>query len=303
MKISKVKLAILALIFANIIWGAGFPIYKWSLESIPPFTFVFFRLFVGGLVILPFVIHRLKISIKDLPYIITMSIIGVTIPITFLFLGLEKTTSLNGPIIASSGPILLILFSMFYLREKTKPKVIIGTVVSLLGIFAIIFQPLLTQGFDGAILGNLFLVIAAVGSVIHTVMLKKLLNRYHPLTLIFWYFVISGLPLIPFVMVESQPHGFLGSLDTQGLIGLIYGVFIASALAHVLNAYGLKHIAASETGVFAYVDPIAAALIALPLLGEVITPSYLLAALLVFLGIFIAEGRVHYHPLHRLIRN
>lgn len=299
MRLSKYKLAILALIIANIIWGASFPIYKWSLENVPPYTFSFLRLFLGGLLILPLTLHKLTIKKEDIPQVLVLSFFGVTIPITSIFLGLQLSSSINAPIILSSGPIFLIIFAMAFLKEHPKKKVVLGTLVSLLGVFIVIFRPVFENGF-GSVVGNLLFLLTALGSVFHTVMLKKMLDRYSVLTLTFWYFVLAALPLLPLVFAEAQTTGFVQTLNYQGLIGILFGIVFASFLAHILSNYGLKQIPASETGVFSYVDPIAAILIAMPLLGEKITPVFLIGSLLVFLGILVAEGRLHYHPLHKL---
>lgn len=300
MQFSKYKLAILALILANIIWGASFPIYKWSLENVPPYTFSFLRLFLGGLLILPLTLHKLTIKKQDIPQLLVLSFFGITIPITSIFLGLQLSTSINAPIILSSGPIILIIFAMAFLKEHPKKKVVLGTLVSLFGVFIVIFRPVFEAGFSGSVVGNLLFLLTALGSVFHTVMLKKMLDRYSVFTLTFWYFVLAALPLLPLVFAEAQTIGFVQTLNYQGLIGILFGVVFASFLAHILSNYGLKQIPASEVGVFAYVDPLAAILIAMPLLGEKITPVFLIGSLLVFLGILVAEGRLHYHPLHKL---
>ena len=109
MQLGKIRLAVLALILANIIWGASFPIYKWSLEIIPPFSFAFFRFFIGALIILPLVLKSLKIEKEDIPKLILVSIVSVTIQIPLLFFGLKLSPSINAPIIISSGPIFLII--------------------------------------------------------------------------------------------------------------------------------------------------------------------------------------------------
>ena len=80
----------------------------------------------------------------------------------------------------------------------------------------------------------------------------------------------------------------------------MYGIFLASAFGHALYAFGLSKIHANESGVFAYIDPVATALVAVPLLGETISIWYLIGSVLVFGGIFIAEKRIHYHPFHKL---
>ena len=299
-QLGKIRLAVLLLILANVIWGASFPIYKWSLEVIPPFSFAFLRFFIGALIILPFVIKSLKVSRQDIPLLVLVSIFSVTIQIPLLFLGLNLSPSINAPIIISSGPIFLIIASVLFLKEKLRLKVLLGTLVSLFGVLAIILRPFFEGGFstDG-ILGNFFIFIATFCGVVQAIGLKKIMVRNNPLTVTFWMFLIGSLPLLPLALREAEKFDIF-AINTQGAIGLIYGIVLAAVLAHYFLAFGIKYIKASEVGVFTYVDPIATIVIAVPLLHEAITFTYLIGAALVFLGIFIAEGRVHYHPVHKL---
>jgi drug/metabolite transporter (DMT)-like permease len=298
--LGSVQKSVLYLILANIIWGASFPIYKWSLEEVPPFTFVFIRFFVAALIILPFIIKRLKILRQDYKNLILVSIIAITIQIPLLFFGLKLTPSINAPIIIAFGPIILIIASIIFLKEKPNPKVISGTIISLLGVFAIILLPFLASGITGSLLGNLLIFAATICSVIQALLLKKLTVRNDPLTVTFWMFLIGSIPLIPFVVWESQSFNLFTDITTKGLFGILYGIYFAAILAHYFYAYGIKNVKASEVGIFSYVDPLATIAVAVPLLNESITASYLIGAMLVFLGIFIAENRLHYHPFRRL---
>lgn len=298
--LGAIRIAILFLILANIIWGAGFPIYKWALAELPPFTFAFLRFFLGALILFPFVTKNLKVARQDWRNTFLLGIFGITLLIPLLFLGLKLTPSINAPVIIAIGPILLIGASILFLKEKLKIKVLGGTLISLLGIIVIIIHPILVEGFSGSFIGNLFIFMATICSVIQAVLLKKLTVRNNPLTLTFWMFMIGSLPLIPFVLWEAQTFNLFTDLTIKGFIGLTYGIFFAAILAHYFLAYGVAHIKASEVGVFTYVDPIATVMVAVPLLGEAITFPYLVGAMLVFLGIFIAEGRIHYHPFKKL---
>lgn len=300
MSLGKIQLSVLALILANIIWGAAFPIYKWSLEVIPPFTFAFLRFYVGALIILPFVLKILEIRCEDYLKVFLLSICSVTILIPLLFLGLQLTPSINAPIIIASGPIFLIAASVIFLKEKLKTKVFIGTLISLLGVAVIILRPLIEAGFSGGILGNFFIFGATVCSVFQAILLKKLMANYHPLTIIFWMFLIGSLPLLPFVIWENMSFNLWENMNIQAATGLIYGIILATVIAHFFLAFGIKYIKASEVGIFTYVDPLATIIVAVPLLNETITPAYLVGALFVFMGIFIAEGRIHYHPFQKL---
>ena len=300
MSLGKIQLSILALIIANVIWGASFPIYKWALDDIPSLTFVFLRFYIGALILLPFVYKDLKVERKDWWDLFLMSFVGITISISLLILGLKLSSSINAPIIMSAGPVVLIIGSLFYLKERLKKKVVLGTLVSLVGVLLIVILPVFKEGLDGSVLGNLFLVGAAITSVVHALLLKKIMPKYKPLPIAFWQFLIGSLPLLPFFFIELNQTHWTSDINMKIIIGIFFGAVLATAIAHSIYAYGIKFIKASEVGVFTYVDPVATIIVAVPLLHEEITPLYLAGAAFVFLGIFIAEGRLHYHPLHKL---
>lgn len=295
--------AILALIFANIIWGAASPIFKLALENIPPFTLAFWRFFGASLLLLPFTLKNPWIKRRDWGKLFLLSFLGITVNIIFFFWGLERAPSINAPIISSSGPVLLYIFAILILHEKAKSKILAGTAISLIGVMIIIGQPLITGSMDGQLMGNIFFLIATLGSVGHAVVIKEILTEYKAITLTFWSFVIGSASFFPFYLLEISRTHPLSTINYQGFIGLIFGIFLSSAYAYTLYDWGLKQLKAQDVGVFSYIDPIAAAIIAIPLLHETITSLFIFGSLFVFGGIFIAEGRLHWHPLHKLRNN
>ena len=197
---------------------------------------------------------------------------------------------------------MILIASAVFLHEKMKKNVINGMFISLIGVLIIIILPVIKTGLDTSILGNLLLIGATSSTVIHVIMLKKIAKYYDTMTLTFWTFLISSITFLPFMLYEITQIGFLENLGLKGQTGIIFGVFFSSAIAYGLYQYAVKNMKASETGIFTYIDPFPAILIAIPLLGERLTAEYIFGAILVFLGIYIAEGRLHYHPLH-LLRN
>lgn len=292
--------AIIALIVANIIWGAASPIFKWSLLNIPPFTLAFLRFAIAACLLLPFTYNLLHIEKKDIKKIFLMAFFGVTINISFFFLALQNTASINAPIIASAAPIFIIFISVLTLKEHPRFKTIFGALIGLLGVLTIIGLPILANGFNLSVIGNLFLVIATLSGVAHIIISKKISASYNPLTITFYSFLIGSITFLPSLLYETTTVGFLPNLNMQGIVGIIYGAVFSSALAYFLLYWGLKNLTASEVGLFAYIDPVVAIIIAMPLLGEVPNAEYIIGSLLVFGGIYTAEGRINYHPLHKL---
>ena len=294
---------VLALIIANVIWGMASPIFKFSLTNIPPFTLAFIRFFFAGLIFVPFVINRWQpLTVRQWIEIILVGFFGVTINISFFFLGLGKTESINAPIIASSGPIFIYLLSVQFLKEKPKLKVFTGMLIGLLGVLIIILSPIFLGQKKlafGEIQGNLFFLLATLGTVFQTIVGKDVLRKINSFQVTLLSFLFGSLTFLPFIRNELIGWSFT-NLDIRGIVGIIFGIFLSSALAYYLYYWGISKIKAQEVGLFTYIDPVIAVLIAIPLLGEYPNLYFFIGSIFVFGGIFLAEGRIHWHPFHKL---
>ncbi|OGK42182.1 hypothetical protein A2954_04170 [Candidatus Roizmanbacteria bacterium RIFCSPLOWO2_01_FULL_37_12] len=294
---------VLALIVANIIWGAASPIFKYALENIPPFTLAFIRFFFAGLILLPFIRNfSVKLSGVEWAELILGAVFGISLNITFFFWGLQRAESINAPIIASSGPVFLYFLSIIFFREKPRLKVFFGMMIALLGVTLIIFAPILFDGkvfAFGELQGNIFFVLATLSAVLHPLLQKKVIPKIGALKVSLISFFIGAVTFSPFSFKELQSWS-PALLNIQGWTGIIFGVFLSSALAYYLFSYGIAKIKMQEVGIFTYIDPIVAVLIAAPLIHEYPTVHFFIGSLLVFGGIFLAEGRIHWHPIHRL---
>ena len=300
---SKARLAIIALIIANIIWGAAPPIFKWALRDIGPFSLAFFRFSAAALLIFPFARKHLAIKKKDFLTVFFLGFFGVTVNIAFFFLGLAFAPSINASVIGCSAPIILIISSLFFLKEKLKKKMLVGALIGLSGILLIIARPLFMPSAHApaAFIGNIFFVLGLTGAIGQTIVGKKIIQKYKVATLTFWTFFIGAVSFIPLFLHEVTLRG-LPNATLPTITGIVFGAILSSCAAYFLFYWALKYLKASETGIFIYIDPIVTVAIAAPLLGEIPDITFLIGAFFVFLGIFIAEGRIHYHPVHRLLR-
>ncbi len=178
-------------------------------------------------------------------------------------------------------------------------------IISFLGAVLIIFSPLMfgQNGLNGfnAMEGNLFLVLATLGYVISPLFLKGVLKKISPYLISFVGFLGCSFAFLPFAIGELKVWHF-SQLNMAGVTGIVYGVLFSSALAYFLFYYGLSKISAQEVGIFTYLDPVAAILIAAPLLNEYPTIYFAIGAILVFGGVFVSERRVHYHPFSKLVK-
>jgi len=170
-----------------------------------------------------------------------------------------------------------------------------------IGILAIVFEPLLEKGVDGSILGNFYLVIATVAAVAQTIIGKRVLPKVNPITFTFWAFIIGAASFLPLAFSEYLTKPALYSmLDWRGIMGIAYGAVFSSAAAYTLYAWGLAKVTATDASVYTYLDPVVGTILGYFALKEPITPYFLFGGALIFGGIYIAEGRIPYHPFHKL---
>jgi drug/metabolite transporter (DMT)-like permease len=301
--LSTTKKAFLAIIIANIIWGAAAPIFKLSLTNIPPFTLAFWRFFLGAIILLIYLRGKAAFEFsttREFLDLIAYSVTGITINILFFFWGLERTFSINSPVIGSAAPILTFFLALAFLGERFSIRKFVGMSLGTLGILAIVFEPLLRKGVDGSTLGNLFLVIATVAAVLQTIIGKRALHDVNPVTFTFWSFVIGAASFLPLAFYEYSTNTALyHTLDWRAVMGVSYGAIFSSAVAYTLFAWGLSKITATDASLFTYLDPVVGTILGVILLKEPLTSYFLLGALFIFGGIFIAEGRLNYHPFLR----
>ncbi len=294
---------VLALIITNIIWGGASPIFKFALLNIPPFTLAFIRFFFAGLLLLPWAIKKWqRLSGKQWLEMAVVAFIGITLHISFFFLGITRTESINAPIIASSAPIFIYLGSLVFLKERPRIRVLSGMLAALVGVLVIIFAPIFLDGQTwvfGEVEGNLFILVSTLCVVIQTLIGHNLLKKVNFVQVSALTFLIGAAGFLPFVPKELAVWNF-SYLNINGVVGIIYGVFFSSALAYSLFYYGISRLKAQEIGLFSYIDPLAAVVIAIPLLHEYPNLYYFIGSILVFGGIYFAEGRLHWHPFHKL---
>lgn len=297
--------AVVALILANIIWGAAPPLFKLALTNIPPFTLGFVRFAIASVILFPAAIVRWKkMSFQDFLATCLTSFFTIFLMISLGFIGLQEGESIDAALIYSSGPVFLFLGAIFFLREKPDSRVFKGMIVALIGAILITLSPALLGGGENVgtgIFSNILFIGSTISMVVGTIVSKRTLERVDPyqFTAITFFFstILFGLFAVP----EMATFSF-SDLNSAGWIGIVYGSIFSSVAAYALYYYGTSKIDAQEIGVFTYVDPVVAVLVAVPLLNEIFSLWHLVGILLIAAGIFYAEGRIHWYPIRRALR-
>jgi len=135
-------LPIVALVIAQILWGINTPVIKLGLKTVPLAVYHSTTILGAALLILPFAVRTWKkLSIKHYAILIIGSVIAISLGNVALLLGIERTPSVNAPLIGLLQPLLLMVLSIQVLKEQFSTKTLIGICVALLGAAIVIGKP------------------------------------------------------------------------------------------------------------------------------------------------------------------
>ncbi len=289
---SSTWLAHLALFAVALIYGANYTIAKEVLQS-PSITadgFIWFRVLTGTLVfgLLYYASGREPIRRQDWKWLALCGLFGVAINQVFFFRGLHLTGPIHASLIMTTTPILVLLISSVASREKITLRKIVGILIGATGAMLLITNgEQVNFGSDQA-LGDLMILVNATSFGIFLVLVKSLMERYQAFTVLAWLFFFGWL----FVSVVGLDDAL--RTDWQGFTpgmwwGFAYVMIATTCLTYLFNIYGLRRLPASVVSSYIYLQPLLASGIALLLDKDEGTVLKLVAAVAIFVGVFLVS--------------
>lgn len=288
-----------ALFLVNVLYGAGHLLAKGVMpQFLSPPVFIFLR--VSGAVlffwVLSLFIKKIKIARADLPRFLACGLFGVALNQMFFFHGLNLSSSINSGIIMSMNPIMVAVLSFFLLKERPSYQRSIGVLIGAIGAILLTLKGSVQAG--ESTLGDIFLFINAISYAFYLVLVKPLMLKYAPITVITWVFTFGLLfiCLYPPTIQELVRTSFSG-FPNAIYIKIAYIIVGVTFLTYLLTIYGLKFLSATVSSSYIYFQPVLVILFAFlfSYIGwsedytDTITLQKLGYMLLIFVGVYLTS--------------
>jgi len=254
----------LALLFVNVLYGASHVLAKGVMpQFLSPNVFILFRV-LGATILFWLVISflgREKIDKADYPRLIACGLFGVAINQLFFFHGLNLSSAFNSGIIMALNPIMVAILSFFLLKERVTILRTFGIALGATG--AILLTLKGATGKGDSSLGDLFLFINSLSYAIYLVIVKPLMQRYKPITVITWVFtfglgfVILFPPTVP-QFIATNYSGFTSEI----ILKIGYVIVGVTFLTYLLTMFGLKYLSPTVSSSYIYTQPVTVILFA-----------------------------------------
>jgi len=287
-------LALLAATAASAIYGVNHTIAKNLMPSIiEPYGFILLRVSGGAFLfwLVSFFYPSEKIERSDWLRILACAFTGMVVNMLAFFKGLSLSTPINSSVVITMVPVLLLIMSAVFLKEKITWRKSIGIGLGLIGALLLIFFGIKTQNNAPNIpLGNVFFIINATSYSIYLIIVKPLVHKYSSITLMKWFFLFAFIINIPvgfneFVAVEWS------QLPIDIIWKLAFVVVGTTFFTYLFNIYALKQLKPSTIGSFIYLQPILATTFAMIMGADSLTVIRVAAATLIFTGVYLSTRK------------
>lgn len=269
----------------------AFPISKFGLAYIEPFTFAFYRFVLSTIILLLIVKFRKKgIPIEKKDYIKIAGIGFLIIPFNqaMYLWGQSLTAANHGSILFATAPIWTMIGASIHLNEKVSLKRAIGIIAAVGGVLYIMTTGALEFGTE-YLFGDLIILIAVVAWVYYTIFGRDLVRKYGAFRVTAYAFLSGTLLYFPFGIYKTISFDY-STVPVGAWWSVIYMAVGMSVIAYVIWYWLLKYYDASRIAVYQNLQPLLATVVAFFWLGEPIGWAFVVGGLAVLGGVIIAEA-------------
>ncbi len=280
--------------FTFFLFAAGIFANKQILEYWPPTFFVGFRMFVAGIILLAYNLHRRqswKFLKEDWAWLLLITSATTLFPAIFKSYGLAHLAAGHVAILGSIDPFITAIYSYFIWHEKLTYKKIIGITLGMIGaivpynLSCISLQSLCNVLPQIAVLASVTL--SRLGWILVAILLRR--DRYTPTQLNSIMMLSSGFFALLFSWgFETGTLSVATKISWWSFAGLlVFTIIIGNIFAYNLYAYILKHTNATLVSLAGVSIPFFVKTFEWIFKGIPLTLNFFAAIFLLFIGLFL----------------
>ena len=261
---------------------------------IGPFGFIMLRVFGAGFLfwLVSLFIKNEKIHREDYFRIASAALLGMCINMLMFFKGLQLSTPINSGVIVTLTPIIILVLSAFFLREKLTTQKVIGIFLGFVGALMLVIYGSNSKVINAPNIsfGNILLLINAISFGAYLVIVKPITKKYHTITLMKWMFLLGMIYTFPFTYNEFSQVSW-SALPFEAIWRMSFVVIGTTFLTYMLNVYALKKLPPTVIGSLTYLQPLITIIYAVITGNDILDSVKFFACILVFIGVYLVSKK------------
>lgn len=274
-------------------WACNWIVGRGLYTQMPPMAMTFYRWLFALLILAPFALPHVrrewKLVRRNLRPLLLLGVIGIGTHNALTYLGLNYTTAINGVMLNSFIPVMIIALSWIILGQRLTPLQLGGVAVSLCGVLAILsggsLEKLASLSLNR---GDMFIVAAMLMWSVYTIGLRWRPAGLHTLTFLFVIACVGDLAVLPLYLGEMA-LGARMTFSWLSLAALLAVALFSSVLAYIFWNRGVEQVGANVAGLFVHLMPVFGTLLAWLLLDERLRLFHVAGMALILTGIYVTS--------------
>ncbi len=277
---------------ALIVFSSAYALIRIALTELPPLTVAAVRFILASSLIVPLALFHYrgiesKFSKSDVPVLLGLSVVQISIPNLLQNVGLEYTTASVSSVLQSTTPVFTLLIAFALLRESIGWREIVGVIVGMTGVVLLSTGGDISNLAGSEFLGNVLQIGVAASYAVSGIMGKVLLKKYQPLFMVAVTFVFGAVLLTGFA-VGFERNLWPSTLSSEVILALLLLSFLYCV--GLVSWYDVLQ----RTGVFRlyvllFTMPVLAVVISVLVLGEKFTLMDVFFSGIALLGVGITQ--------------
>jgi len=286
--------AYILLALAVLFWAINFILARFMRAEIPPVALAFWRWAIASLLLSIFASKHLKkdwqIVKANIPIIFALSALGVGAFNTLIYSGMQYSVALNAILLQSVMPVLVVIFSFVFFKQKLKALQILAVTISLLGAISIIIQGNFANLSSLSInYGDKFFMAAVICYALYTVLLSKR-PKMHPLSFLLISFITGTALILPFYLYEHFSFRAI-EFNRASIISILYVAIFPSIISYLFFNRGVDLIGANKAALFSHLMPVYGTILSVLVLKESFYFYHAVGISLILLGILLISKK------------
>ncbi|RKP57309.1 EamA family transporter [Cohnella endophytica] len=286
-----------------LIFGTTFLAIKVGIDaSAPPFFSAGVRFFVAGLILFSVMMWRKKATFALLLRKETL-LTGICLTFgTFsgLYWGEQYVSSGIAAILSATGPLMILVLQVLFLRQRTSSISALGCIVGFTGVVLLLLPSLSVSADQNWLIGAGVILIGELFYASGALYSKRVVQRLpdtSPIALNAVQMMYGGLLLLILSATTERVHA--SDMLTSGAIGsMLYLIVVGSMVGHSLFYWLVAKTNPVFPTTWLYVSPLIALAIGATFYGESINALSILGVVTIILGTLVAN----YSSLKQLVR-
>jgi drug/metabolite transporter (DMT)-like permease len=281
---------IFALATVGVVWGTTFLGIRVAVETIPPWFVTSIRQGLAGLMIMTVLLFKKElkwIGWKNLKHQLVPSVLMIVIANGFTTVAEQTLPSGLASVISAMSPILIFIGSILFGLQKASLKGFVGVIIGFSGV-VFIFKEGLGSFLDADYkIGVLFMGLAILAWAAGTIYTKTHAYKSGNIALnLFYQFTMASCIQLVLAFIFS-PNPDISLWSSRSIFASLYLSVFGSVIAFLCYNYALKRVTAVQVSILSYINTIIAVFLGWLILDEKITVDFIIATVLIILGVFI----------------